>query len=107
MAIIVNSIFSTINRSGFKTSDQVQGQGVRPIGKAQSRRRQEQWPLGRIVKAGLQKAIIAINEHSNQEARLRHVVFRPEWRAGGEAPLLQTRACPAKLLDLHSFSDAG
>jgi hypothetical protein len=29
-------------RSGFKTSDQVQGQGVRPIGKAQSRRRRDE-----------------------------------------------------------------
>ena len=29
-------------RSGFKTSDQVQGLGVRPIGKAQSRQRRDE-----------------------------------------------------------------
>jgi hypothetical protein len=39
--VLCSEIFN-INRSGFKTSDQVQRQGVRPIGKAQSRRRRDE-----------------------------------------------------------------
>jgi hypothetical protein len=34
-ATVISELISINYRSGFKTSDQVQGQGVRPIGKAQ------------------------------------------------------------------------
>jgi hypothetical protein len=62
MAMIVNSIFSTINSSGFKTSDQVQGQGVRPI----RRRPPTSVRLWRdkSVKRSIQ-AIIVSNGHSS------------------------------------------